>query len=264
MLREARRQVNEECRTLWRTRTSHIKEVTKGAKEMRLMGVRITKLLEPIQDARCDMCVSEGRFPKMSWSRFSSPDREDDMCIKDAYKGRSALLLREATARGTDAREFDETRLTKVLKEGDEVRLVQLWQDEGGPMWRQAQIPIKGGAGLIVMPVLMRTRRPSKVWPLEEEQSFTSGVGQSKTMDVVLSSPGQGRKREVVMVTDVVTGRQTIIMRVADGRSEKERQVGRNVCEETDGGEEEARKAKPGTGEQAETALNPESKGKAQ
>ena len=74
---------------------------------MRLMGVRMTKLLEPIQDAHCDMCVSEGRFPKMSWSRFSSTDREDDMCIKDAYAGRSARLLREATARGTHAREFD-------------------------------------------------------------------------------------------------------------------------------------------------------------
>ena len=138
VLREARRQVNEECRIIWRTRTSLIKEVTKGAKEMRLMGVRMTKLLEPIQDAHCNMCVSEGRFPKMSWSRFSSTDREDDMCIKDAYAGRSARLLREATARGTHAREFDETRLTKVLKEGDEVTLVQLWQDEGGPVWRHA------------------------------------------------------------------------------------------------------------------------------
>ena len=101
--------------------------------------------------------------------------------------------------------------------------LVQLWQDEGGPVWRQAQILTKDGAGRIVIPVIMRTGRPSKVWPLEEEQSFTAGVGPSKTMDVVPSSPGQGRKREVVMVRDVVTGPQTIIMRVADGSSEKER-----------------------------------------
>ena len=90
-------------------------------------------------------------------------------------------------------------------------------------MWRQAEILPRGGAGLIAMRVRMTTHRLSKVWPLEEEQSFTAGVGPSKTMDVVPSSPGQGRKREVVMVRDVVTGPQTIIMRVADGRSEKER-----------------------------------------
>ena len=40
--------------------------------------------------------------------------------------------------------------------------------------------------------------------------------------------------------------------------------MGRNVCEETDGGEEKARKTKPGAGDQAEAALNPKSKGKAQ
>ena len=62
---EARRQVNEECRILGRTKTSLIKEVTHGAKEMQLMGARMTQLLEPIQDACCDMCVLEGRFLKM-------------------------------------------------------------------------------------------------------------------------------------------------------------------------------------------------------
>ena len=66
---------------------------------------------------------------------------------------------------------------------------------------------------------------------------------------------------EVVLVTDVVTGRQTIRMRVADGRSEKERQVGRNVCKETDCGEREAHGAEPAAGEQVQTALDPERKG---
>ena len=34
------------------------------------------------------------------------------------------------------------------------------------------------------------------------------------------------QQAEVIMVTDMVTGKQTIRMRVADGRSEKERQAG--------------------------------------
>ena len=102
-------------------------------------------------------------------------------------------------------------------------------------MWRQAQIPPRVGAVLIVMQVRMRTRGPSKVWTLAEEQSFTAGVGLIKTMEVVLSSPGQGRKSKVVVITDVVTGRQTIRMRVAGSRSEKARQGVRNVCDNSQG-----------------------------
>ena len=49
-------------------------------------------------------------------------------------------------------------------------------------------------------------------------------------MEVVLSKEVDGKKREVVMVTDVVTGKQTIKMRFgADGRSEKEKQGAMNV-----------------------------------
>ena len=63
------------------------------------------------------------------------------------------------------------------------------------------------------------------------------------------------------MVTDVVTGRQTIRMRVGDGRSEREKQVGRNLCGEVDGGERETRRAEPTPREQAENALEPGKKG---
>ena len=109
--------------------------------------------------------------------------------------------------------------------------LVQLWQEEGSPVWRKAQVPDRGGARLLVVKVRMRTHRSSKVWLLEEEEKrFTGGVGPIKTMEVVLSSPGQRRKMEVVMVTDMDTSRQTIRMRIVDGRSEKKKQVSRNVC----------------------------------
>ena len=56
-LRKARRQNKEEHRIMERTKNSLFREVTKGAQEMRLMGVRLTELLEPLHDIRCDMCV---------------------------------------------------------------------------------------------------------------------------------------------------------------------------------------------------------------
>ena len=103
---KARRQTKEECRILERTKNSLFREVTKGAQEMRLVGERLTKLLEPLHDVRCNMCVSEGSFPEKP-----SSNREDQVRIR-------AHLRREAAARDTRATKFDNTRLTKILKEG--------------------------------------------------------------------------------------------------------------------------------------------------
>ena len=129
---------------------------------------------------------------------------------------------------------------------------------EAGP------IPDQGGTGLLVMPVRRRTRRRSKVWPLEEKEKVdTTKAGPSKSMEVVLSSPGQGRKREVVMVTDVVTRRQSIKMRIADGRSGKEKHVSPNVSGGADGWEKEDLHETGAEG-QAETPQTPRSKDKAQ
>ena len=141
---------------------------------------------------------------------------------------------------------FDDTRLTKILREGKDVLVCQLLAEGGGPVWRQVHVPEDGG--LLMMPVRKRTRRRSKVWPTEEmekeEQTWQNKIwppaaqekkkpewtGPSKSMEVVLSKQVDGKKREVVMVTDVVTGKQTIKMRFgADGRSEKEKQGAMNV-----------------------------------
>ena len=127
-------------------------------------------------------------------------------------------------------------------------------------MWRPTQIPARRGSSLLLMPVQMRTWKPSKVWPLEEEQGPGAGAGPSKSMEVVVSSP-KPKTQEVVMVIEIETGRQAIRMRVADGRSEREKQVGRNVCEEVDGEEQETRRAKPTVGEQLENFLEPGKKG---
>ena len=140
---------------------------------------------------------------------------------------------------------FDDTRLTKILKEG----CPGVPAEGGGPVWRQVQVPEDGG--LLMMAVRKRTHRRSKVWPTEEmekqEQTWQRKIwppaeqekkkpewtGPSKSMEVVLSKEVDGKKREVVMVTDVATGKQTIKMRFGPhGRSEKEKQGAMNVSKE--------------------------------
>ena len=98
---------------------------------------------------------------------------------------------------------------------------------------------------------LMRNGTPCRVWPLDEEQGTGERATEEKTKEVVLSSARPGRTREVVMVTDMGTGKQTIQMRVADRVSEKEGLETRNVYGGT-GVEQEARRADPAAREQAE------------
>ena len=88
---------------------------------------------------------------------------------------------------------------------------------------------------------------------LDEEQGTGARKMAGKTREVVLSSPRPGRTREVVMVTDMETGQKTIQMRVADGVSEREGLESRNVYGGA-GEEQEACRADPATGEQAEKA----------
>ena len=67
-LSKARRQTKEEQRIIERTKEALLKEVEKGARDMRHMGIRLTEILEPLHDVRRDMCVSEGRFSKRPWT----------------------------------------------------------------------------------------------------------------------------------------------------------------------------------------------------
>ena len=100
---------------------------------------------------------------------------------------------------------------------------------------------------------LMRNGTQCRVWPLEEEQGTGARKMAGKTREVVLSSPRPGRTREVVMVTDMETGQKTIQMRVAGGVSEREGLESRNVYGGA-GEEQEAGRADPAAGEQAEKA----------
>ena len=81
---------------------------------------------------------------------------------------------------------------------------------------------------------LMRNGTPCRVWPLDEEQGTGARAIAGRTKEVVLSSPRPGRTREVVTVTDMETGKQTIQLRVADGVSEREVLETRNVYEGAD------------------------------
>ena len=56
------------------------------------------------------------------------------MYLKDEYAERIERLLKEATGRGPGYEKFDETCLTKITKEDDEVMILRLKQDENGPV----------------------------------------------------------------------------------------------------------------------------------
>ena len=183
MLREARRQVKKESRILGRTRTSLIKEVTNGAREMRLMGARMTHMLEPIQDVHRSMCVSEGRFTQIPWSRSSSQHRENVVRIKDRYAERSAAFSGKQRADVQAPRSLMRPSSQRYSRRARRLCFSSSGRTRTALVWRLAQFPTKRGARLIMMPVRMRTCRPSKVWPLEEqeqEQGFEAGVGQAK------------------------------------------------------------------------------------
>ena len=66
------RQTKEEQRIIERTKEAILKEVDQGARNLRQMGVKLTKILKPLQDLRCNRCVSEWRFPKRPWTRDTS------------------------------------------------------------------------------------------------------------------------------------------------------------------------------------------------
>ena len=64
-----------EKQTIERTKEALLYEVEKGARAMRLMGMKVTEILEPLHDSRCETCVSEGRFPERQRTREPSIDR---------------------------------------------------------------------------------------------------------------------------------------------------------------------------------------------
>ena len=140
------------------------------------MGVRLHEITEPIQDNRCDQCITDGIVPMRYRARSSSPKMKtriqegktldktykNVMNLKDEYTGRVERLLKEATGRGPGYEEFDETCLTKIIKEDDEVMILQLRQDEDGPVWKQTQIPARRRSSL-------RTERTTPLlYPREE------------------------------------------------------------------------------------------------
>ena len=80
-----------------------------------------------------------------------------------------------------------------------------------------------------------------------------------------MSKQVDGKKREVVMVTDVTTGKQTIKMRFgADGRSDKEKQVAMNVSKGGADGWEREDLREPGQEGQSEPTQTPGGKDQAQ
>ena len=143
----------------------------------------------------------------------------------------------------------------------------------GGGRRKLVKVPENGDTGLLMMPVRRRMRSRSRVdlpndseqecqppvrertwqssvWPaaalVTKAQEWAGpGYGPSKSMEVVLGGVTKevnGKKREVVMITDVTTGRQTIKMRFKPGeKAEKERLAAMNAQRQPSGRERTSR-----------------------
>ena len=64
------------------------------------------------------------------------------MNLKEEYTDKMERLHREATGAASEDEEFDSRCLTRIVKEQDEVMVLQLHaQDPDGPVWKRARIP---------------------------------------------------------------------------------------------------------------------------
>ena len=219
---------------------------------------------------------------------------EKEMKPRDHPTGRTSpiedepIIINVHRWAGGGLQVFADSRLTNILRACGNTIVYQLWAEGGGPIWKKVQVPENGDTGLLMMPVRRRMRRRSKVYPTEEmeqeEQTLQSkvwppaaqenkapewtepGYEPNKSMEVVLgglSKEVNGKNRELVMVTDVATCRQTNKMRFStDTGSEKEKLAAMYAQRQSTDVWEREDLAGPGQEEQSEPALT--SKGKDQ
>ena len=104
-----KRWTKEEQRIIERTKEVILKEVEKGFKDMRSMGIKLTEILELLHNIRCEMFVSKGRFPERQWTRKPSIDRDDSRRLREGMRRTGERLRRQAVAaRGMQV--FDDSR----------------------------------------------------------------------------------------------------------------------------------------------------------
>ena len=92
------RWTKEEQRIIERAKEALLKEVGKGFKDMRLMGIKLTEILELLHNIRCEMCVSKGRFPERQLTRKPSIGRDDSRRLTEDMRRTGERLCRQAAA----------------------------------------------------------------------------------------------------------------------------------------------------------------------
>ena len=198
-----------------------IKEMHKGAGAMRALGVRLMEMIEPLHKGHYDLCSKE-------------KDQARDRDTGDRHNPSRQTRHEERFHRENEERDmmsFDKTRLTRILREGRNLSLSQLWTNGGEPVWKGVSAPAGDGAMLLMMLVRRRTSRGiSKVWqaaeriwpPVVKEKALFGGQG--KSTEVLIQAPGPGKRREVVMTMDIATGKRTFKMTIDDNETgEKEK-----------------------------------------
>ena len=95
---------------------------------MRLMGMRVEEIIEPLRDIRCDRCIVEGRFPERQWSREVSIDRDDIRKPTEELTQIGEGLPREVSAT-KGVQKFDDLSLTKLLNANGATIICQLWEE---------------------------------------------------------------------------------------------------------------------------------------
>ena len=138
-----------------------------GAREQELMKAEKQTKEEAVDPRHL---IGEQYYPSINKDDSRRPTQDIDRQIGER--------LHRETAVAMGMQVFDNTRLTKILKEGKDVLVCQLWAEGGGPVWRQVQV--LEDSCLLMMPVRKRTRRRSKVWSTEEmekeEQTWQSKI----------------------------------------------------------------------------------------
>ena len=80
------------------------------------------------------------------------------MNLKEENTERIERLIREAGGTASEGEEYDERYLTRIIKEDDEVMILQLHPKEDGPVWKRTKVPQRGRSSVTeerYIPMLM-------------------------------------------------------------------------------------------------------------
>ena len=110
--------------------------------------------------------------------------------------------------------QYSDTRMTKLISTGGPMSICyQLYTEGNVATWKQVSVPNYGHSGVLLMPV-KRMPHPDQVDPaVMVWQTTPASNRRVGTMEVVLrgvTRESDGRKHELILFTDMATGKQTV------------------------------------------------------